>query len=114
MQCRITTRIGPGDPRKPISKFAAHLTPGSPIRARCAVLWLENDPEVEAERERYRRSQPKPNGHDPSEGAALEDFYAYMPMHNYIYVPTRTTWPGSSVNSRIEPIKLTDKTGRPV
>jgi hypothetical protein len=47
-------------------------------------------------------------------GVSLDDFYAYMPGHNYIYVPTRTFWPGASVNSRIPPIKLTDKNGQPV
>jgi hypothetical protein len=35
---------------------------------------------------------------------AVENFYAYMPMHNYIYAPTRDTWPASSVNARIPPI----------
>src|SRR5205807_2993562 len=47
-------------------------------------------------------------------GVSLEDFYAYMPMHNYIYTPTRTHWPGSSVNARISPVKLTDANGNPV
>jgi len=32
---------------------------------------------------------------------AREDFYAYMPMHNYIFTPTREVWPASSVNSRL-------------
>jgi hypothetical protein len=32
----------------------------------------------------------------------VEDFYAYMPMHQYIFVPTRELWPGSSVNARCE------------
>ena len=31
----------------------------------------------------------------------LEDFYAYMPMHSYIFTPTRETWPASSVNARL-------------
>jgi len=31
---------------------------------------------------------------------SLDDFYAYMPMHNYIYTPTRTTWPAASFNAR--------------
>jgi len=35
-------------------------------------------------------------------------------MHNYIFAPARTPWPGSSVNSRIRPIKLTDAKGAPV
>jgi Family of unknown function (DUF5906) len=35
---------------------------------------------------------------------SAENFYGYMPMHNYIYAPTRETWPASSVNARIPPI----------
>src|SRR5262245_58242885 len=35
---------------------------------------------------------------------SINNFYAYMPMHNYIYAPTRETWPASSVNARIAPI----------
>src|SRR5262249_35828688 len=31
----------------------------------------------------------------------LDDFYAYMPMHTYIFVPSREIWPASSVNARI-------------
>jgi hypothetical protein len=36
-------------------------------------------------------------------GAAIsiEDFYAYMPMHNYIFTPSRELWPASSVNARV-------------
>src|SRR4051794_19594298 len=45
---------------------------------------------------------------------ALEDFYAYMPAHNYIWTPARTFWPAASVNSRIPPIKLEDERGHPV
>jgi putative DNA primase/helicase len=47
-------------------------------------------------------------------GVALADFHAYMPMHNYIYVPTREPWPASSVNARIPPIPLVDVAGQPV
>ena len=31
----------------------------------------------------------------------LDDFYAYMPMHQYIFAPTGDMWPGSSVNQRL-------------
>jgi hypothetical protein len=37
-------------------------------------------------------------------GVKLENFYAYMVMHNYIYAPARDPWPAASVNSRIPPI----------
>jgi hypothetical protein len=35
----------------------------------------------------------------------LEDFVAYMPMHNYIFTPTREPWPAASVNARIPPLR---------
>ena len=37
-----------------------------------------------------------------------------MPMHSYIYHPTREMWPAASVNSRIEPVPLVDEDGNPV
>jgi hypothetical protein len=37
-----------------------------------------------------------------------------MPMHKYLFVPTRELWPAASVNARIPPIKLTDESGKPV
>jgi hypothetical protein len=46
--------------------------------------------------------------------ASLNDFHAYMPMHSYIYVPTRELWPASSVNARIEQVALFDAKGRPI
>ncbi|MGH9380857.1 MAG: DUF5906 domain-containing protein [Thermoanaerobaculia bacterium] len=43
-------------------------------------------------------------GKTPDPGGDLavsaRDFYAYMPMHMYIYRPTRELWPASSVNAR--------------
>jgi Family of unknown function (DUF5906) len=46
--------------------------------------------------------------------ASLNDFYAYLPAHSYIYVPTRELWPASSVNARIEPVALINAKGRPI
>jgi hypothetical protein len=80
------------------------------------VQWLDrDDPDVEIERERYRRQQPpqgKPDT-EPARPIRLEDFQAYMPAHNYIWTPARAFWPAASVNSRIPPIKL-EEHGRPV
>jgi Family of unknown function (DUF5906) len=45
---------------------------------------------------------------------SLDDFYAYMPMHNYIFAPSRQPWPASSVNARLPPVPLFDANGRPV
>lgn len=39
-----------------------------------------------------------------SPGVSLDEFFAYMVMHNYIFVPTRDLWPASSVNARIPPV----------
>jgi len=36
------------------------------------------------------------------ENVSLADFYAYLPMHQYIFVPTRELWPASSVNKKID------------
>jgi hypothetical protein len=40
------------------------------------------------------------------EAVTLADFYAYMPMHSYIYTPSREPWPAASVNARIPPVAL--------
>jgi hypothetical protein len=50
----------------------------------------------------------------PPEGVALEDFNAYMPLHTYIYSPTREPWPAASVNARIPPIPLFEPDGTPI
>jgi hypothetical protein len=44
----------------------------------------------------------------------LEDFVAYLPKHNYVFLPTREPWPATSVNARIAAIPLVDDDGRPV
>lgn len=44
----------------------------------------------------------------------LTDFYAYMPMHSYIFIPGRELWPSSSVNSRLGPVPVSGGTdGKP-
>jgi hypothetical protein len=43
---------------------------------------------------------------------SVESFYAYMPMHNYIYVPTREPWPAASVNARLAPMPVLDSKGK--
>jgi hypothetical protein len=50
--------------------------------------------------------------HDAS-GVTFDHFYAYMPMHAYIYTPTREIWPASSVNARLEPVPLLAADGTP-
>jgi hypothetical protein len=74
--------------------------------------WREAAIAYHKERER----QPAPNrgnGMAAPEAVTLDDFYAYMPQHNYLYAPAREPWPGSSVNARIAPIPLFDGNGLP-
>src|SRR5262249_12554801 len=47
-------------------------------------------------------------------GVTLEDFYAYMPNHDFVFMPTREHWPASSVDDRIPPVVLVDRDGNPV
>lgn len=47
-------------------------------------------------------------------GVSLEDFNAYMPMHNFIFAPSREPWPASSVNARLGSVPLFDANGEPV
>jgi hypothetical protein len=66
-------------------------------------------------RKKFRALAPKINGPDCTAPVSLEDFYAYMPMHNYIYTPCREMWPGTSVNARIPPVQIgIDENGNPV
>jgi Family of unknown function (DUF5906)/Bifunctional DNA primase/polymerase, N-terminal len=44
---------------------------------------------------------------------SLEDFYAYMPLHSYIFAPSREHWPASSVNSRLGAVPLLNFNGTP-
>jgi Family of unknown function (DUF5906) len=39
-------------------------------------------------------------------GVKIKDFYGYMPMHNYIFTPSREVWPAESVNACIPPIVI--------
>ena len=52
--------------------------------------------------------EPRVNGHAHADERPVTaaDFWAYMPAHAYIYVPTRELWPAASINSRIPPIDV--------
>jgi hypothetical protein len=51
---------------------------------------------------------------DIERGVRAEDFYAFMPAHNYIFAPSGESWPSTSVNSRIPPMPLFDRDGAPL
>src|SRR5262245_18250000 len=62
------------------------------------------------------RASRRAAGAAPATAAAvtLDDFFAYMPQHSYIYVPSREPWPGASVNAGIPPIPLAKRNGQAV
>jgi len=53
------------------------------------------------------RRYSKEHGRDVAvpNALSLEDFYAYMPAHNYIFIPTRELWPAGSVNGRVASVE---------
>ena len=44
------------------------------------------------------------------EAVVLDDFRALMTSHTYIFMPTGETWAGASVNARVPPVPIGDKT----
>jgi hypothetical protein len=57
-----------------------------------------------------RAHKPEP---DAGVGVSINDFYAIMSMHGYVYIPTREIWPAASINSRLDPMPVLDSTGAP-
>jgi Bifunctional DNA primase/polymerase, N-terminal/Family of unknown function (DUF5906) len=45
---------------------------------------------------------------------SIDDFYAYLPKHEYIFVPTREMWPATSVNARLSAMPKLDADGNQV
>ncbi len=62
----------------------------------------EELPPLEAYSDEPHASANAPN----QQPVSTDDFYAYMPQHAYIYVPTRELWPAASINARIPPVDV--------
>lgn len=45
----------------------------------------------------------------PTRPINVDDFYAYMPAHSYIFVPSREFWPAASVNARLPQVQDTSE-----
>jgi hypothetical protein len=54
-------------------------------------------------------TEPCPEG----SGVTIDDFVAYMPSHVYMFTPCREPWVQTSVNSRLPPMPVLGKNGRP-
>jgi hypothetical protein len=46
-------------------------------------------------------------------GVSINDFYAYMPQHSYIFTPCREFWAAASINARVARIPVLNANGRP-
>lgn len=55
---------------------------------------------------------PKATPDAPPGPVTQDDFYAYMPAHQYLFTPSRELWPAASVNARCAPIVT--ESGEPV
>ena len=65
-------------------------------------------------RAKVRRERWHDENNEPRPGTiSLEDFYANLEMHNYIYTPTGKMWPAASVNARVSSQTLM-AAGKPV
>lgn len=63
----------------------------------------------QAQEQRRERFRYNGSGQTAENGVTLDDFHAYMLMHNYIFTPTGDLWPANSVNARIPPITVGKK-----
>lgn len=64
-------------------------------------------PEMPARRKRKRIEAPPAAAFQPLETGCigLGDFYAHMPSHSYLFVPTRELWPATSLNGRLPAVQ---------
>jgi hypothetical protein len=64
-------------------------------------------------RAKHERAAREPSTNTDDAALHLEDFVAYLPKHNYVFLATREPWPATSVNARIAPIPVNfdDDTG---
>ena len=49
------------------------------------------------------------SGYEVDAAITINDFYALMPMHKYIFKPTGELWPAESINTRLPPKLSMDK-----
>ena len=49
----------------------------------------------------------------PTSSIKVSDFRAYLPLHSYIYIPTRDLWPAAAINAVVPSIPLFNKDGSP-
>jgi len=80
-----------------------------------AVAWLTEKTGVEVEDDDDDDDKPVQDTVETKDaGVILEDFYASMQTHSYIFAPTGDMWPAGSVDARVPPVLLRGPDGTPV
>lgn len=51
--------------------------------------------------EQKQKPQPQTDGKTLPPDISINDFYAYLPQHWYLYVPTQTLWPPATIGARL-------------
>jgi hypothetical protein len=64
--------------------------------------WQEASREYHAQREQHHGGNKHAAADADEIEVRIDDFVAYMPMHQYIFMPTREPWPAASVNARVK------------
>lgn len=80
-------------------QLAALMTPSQMAAELARAVSEKQSLAVEVEILRTRELGRRANGGDLP--VTRDDFYAYMPTHSYLYIPTRDMWPATSVNARL-------------
>ena len=83
----------------------AAMNANGPVETLAALQNSTTEPKYAVDELSKRRK--KVGAQNPEGALTLDDFFAYMPAHNYIFVPTRELWPAASVNSRLAPVGVT-------
>ncbi len=84
----------------------ARLWDGLKTETRCQMKLLRE--QLDQIGKAMRQVRRAAGGRQPGEGTRVEitDFYAFMELHKYFYAPTRSLWPGASVDSQLAPIPV--------
>lgn len=117
-------------PTVPVAASAATTAPATLSLGDRLNRWAENELEADAERvaiqleaddtgPRERETppdddtpifgddgEPLTNSYDatdtvPPTAVTVQDFYSYLPVHQYLFIPSRELWPAASVNARV-------------
>src|SRR5258706_9705326 len=107
-------RMCPSDAGPEIEEMVRDTMTPATLRDAATLKAPAEDPPLVDRLDAYDRIVEDESAQAASEaeniGVALEDFHAYMPAHSYIFTPSREMWPASSVNARIPPIPIGEKT----